>query len=203
MSNFYKTLEFPSLTANEVLGNKNYLIEITKVLADQIYQEHVQWKIEDLFQLVLPMCFNKVIFKEALNNYLLSNIWLAIKNLFAQIEQLKEQRKMMESNNSSGKGYSGQFLTFDKNKRKKNKSAASSRPGSSQGQSKIDQQSEKNNAFIYRQINAIMTLLSGFMFFYHLAQNQQMMSEIKIEEADLSILRCLVKVLEDVKYNSR
>ena len=49
MSNFYKTLEFPSLTASEVSGNKNCLIEITKVLADQIYQEHVQWKIEDLF----------------------------------------------------------------------------------------------------------------------------------------------------------
>ena len=36
------------------------------------------------------MGFNKVIFKEALNNYLLSNIWLAIKNLQAQIEQMKE-----------------------------------------------------------------------------------------------------------------
>ena len=90
MSNFYKTLDFPEETANEVSGNKNFLIEITKVLADQIYQEHVQQKIEELFQLVLPMGFNKVIFKEALNNYLLSNIWLAIKNLQAQIEQMKE-----------------------------------------------------------------------------------------------------------------
>ena len=34
MSNFYKTLDFPEETAYEVTGNKNFLIEITKVLAD-------------------------------------------------------------------------------------------------------------------------------------------------------------------------
>ena len=42
MSSFFKTLDFPDSTAEEVEGNKNYLVEITKVLADQIYQEHVQ-----------------------------------------------------------------------------------------------------------------------------------------------------------------
>ena len=35
------------------------------------------------------MCFNKAIFKDALNNKLVSNIIQAIKNMYSQVEQQK------------------------------------------------------------------------------------------------------------------